>query len=240
MAEAFGQEQYEKFMENRLIKCTTPITDALSKNKLPLFKSPPVKIQSKHKVQLAALRSDCSLFSRLYISCQTREGDLDQFFSHENQTAPPSLSQGGMLRKGTKSDLVHCLTSMDSGLQETTVGYVEAVSIDGAAAVHMLKPGAAKTFQAYADNVFVPYILSQLTGTNRIDIVWDVYQTNSLKATTRQRRGKGTRRRVESGTLMPKNWKDFLSVEENKAELFEFLCLQMEKIKLNPDKEVCH
>ena len=46
----------------------------------------------------------------------------------------------------------------------------------------MLKPGTAKTFQAYADNVFVPYIVSQLKDTKRMYIVWDVYQTNNLKA----------------------------------------------------------
>ena len=65
IAEALGREQYDKFMEERLIKCPKPITDTIPKNKLPLFRSPPVKTQSKHKAQLVALRSDCSLFSRL-------------------------------------------------------------------------------------------------------------------------------------------------------------------------------
>lgn len=208
--EALGSEQYEMFKKERLIECTVPITDTLSKNKLPLFRSPPPKMQSKHKFQLASLKSDCSLFSRLYISCQTREGDLDNFFSHENQPVPPSLSQGGALRQGTKSDLVHCLTSVDDSVSETTIGHVDAVVIDGAAAVHMLKPGTVKTFQDYADNVFVPYITSQLKDTKRVDIVWDVYQTNSLKAIVRQMRGKGTRRRVEPCTHIPRNWKDFL------------------------------
>lgn len=73
---------------------------------------------------------------------------------------------------------------MNSGLSETNVGQVEAVFIDGAAAAHMLEPGTAETFWAYADNVFVPYIVSQLKDTKRIDIVWDVYQTNSLQIMT--------------------------------------------------------
>ena len=56
-------------------------------------------------MQVAALKNDCALFSRLYVSCQTRDGDLDTFFTHENQAAPPSLSVGGKLRLGTKADL---------------------------------------------------------------------------------------------------------------------------------------
>ena len=46
-------------------------------------------------------KNDCYLFSRLYISCQTREGNLEQFYAHDKQPAPPSLSLGGKLRLGT-------------------------------------------------------------------------------------------------------------------------------------------
>jgi len=55
------------------------------------------------------LRSDCNLFSRLYIATQHRSGDLDEFFTHENQPCPPSLSEFGNLRLGKKSDLLACV-----------------------------------------------------------------------------------------------------------------------------------
>ena len=97
--ETLGEEQYTKFVTERLEQCTIPvtITQTLPKNILPLFSRPLVKIKSKQKAQLAALKSDCGLFSRLYISCQTRDGDIDNFFSHENQAA---LSTGGKMRFG--------------------------------------------------------------------------------------------------------------------------------------------
>ena len=79
------------------------------------FSRPSVKTQSKQKDQLATLKSDCGLFSRLYISCQTRHEDLDEFFSHENHAAPPALSICGKLRVGLKSELLHCLESSHSG-----------------------------------------------------------------------------------------------------------------------------
>ena len=59
------------------------------------------------------------------------------------------------------------------------------------------------------------------------DIVWDVYQTDSLKGTTRQKRGKCVRRRVVPSAAIPKNWKDFLRVDDNKTELFSFLSHQV-------------
>ncbi len=94
-AEMLGKEQYEEFVDERLIQSKVPITEVISKNKLALFSRPPVKRISKQKMQIASLKSDCALFSRLYVACQTRDGDLDTFFPCENQAAPPSLSVGG-------------------------------------------------------------------------------------------------------------------------------------------------
>ena len=56
------------------------------------------------------MKSDCALFARLYISCQTRDGDLDEFFKHENQGCPPSLSHLGKLRLPKKKyEQTECL-----------------------------------------------------------------------------------------------------------------------------------
>lgn len=234
--ETLGEEQYTKFVTERLEKCETLITETLPKNKLPLFSRPPIKTQSKQKAQLSALKSDCSLFSRLYISCQTRDGDIDKFFSHENQAAPPALSIGGKMRSGVKADLLHCLES-DSP-EHNSAHVVDATILDGAAVVQMLNPGTSKTFQEYGENVFAPYISAQLERSSRVDLVWDVYLPASLKASTRQKRGKGTRKRVASTTVMPKNWKDFLRVDQNKTELFAFLSHEVVRLPLAEGKEL--
>ena len=78
--EIIGESKYKESIDERLIKCEIPITDVLPKNKLPLFNYRPAKSISKQKLQVATLKSDCNLFSRLYVSCQTRSGDLDSFF----------------------------------------------------------------------------------------------------------------------------------------------------------------
>ena len=115
---------------------------------------------------------------------------MDTFFAHKNQATTSSLSLGGKIRPNTKSDL-HCLELHEKQLLQAP--NVDAIFLDGAAVVHILHSGTARTFQDYADMVFSSCIFSQLQNPNRVDIVWDVYMEDSLKATTREKRGKGVR-----------------------------------------------
>ena len=124
-----GQEQYEEFISERLDTRTKHLSDPIKRNKFPLFSSPPPRAVSNDKAQITSLKQNCSLFSQLYISCQVRDGDLDEFFRHENQSCPPSLSQNGKLRHGTKSDLLHCLTDLCPDATDTPV--VSVVSLMG-------------------------------------------------------------------------------------------------------------
>jgi len=117
---------------------------------------------------------------------------------------------------------------------------MQVTILDGAAIVNMLQPGAAKTFQDYATDVFVPYITSQLQHVTRLDIIWDVYTPESLKADTRSKRGKGVRRRVEPSSAIPGNWHDFLHIDDNKTELFSFLATKAAGIDTNKQVITTH
>ena len=75
-------------------------------------KHPSLK-QDQNRKKACALRSDCNLFSRLYTATQHRSGDLDEFFMHENQPHPLSLSEFGNLRLGKKSDSWLALSLQD-------------------------------------------------------------------------------------------------------------------------------
>ena len=91
---SLGKSQYDAFMHDRLVTGSVLLSDGIKKNKLPLFSRPGTKA-SNQKTCLSALKDDCALFSRLYIACQSRDRDLDNFFMHENQPWPPSLSKPG-------------------------------------------------------------------------------------------------------------------------------------------------
>ena len=108
--ETICMEQCNTFIAECLVHRKRSLYDPIKRNKLSLFESLPPKASSKTAQQLSSMKNDCSLFARLCISNQTRDGDLDEFFKHENQRCPPALSHLGKLRlPKKKSDLAECL-----------------------------------------------------------------------------------------------------------------------------------
>ena len=121
---------------------------------------------------MTAQRNNAGLFGHLFIANQQRGGDLGQFFSHENQNTPPTLSDFGKLHLGQKSALLTCI---DFGVQPKPTYQFDSKIFDGSAVVHFLPTAAAKTFADYANEIFVPFLLQQLENTSRVDCVWDRY-----------------------------------------------------------------
>ena len=102
---AKGEHQFNNFTTDRLVQRTKPITDPVDRNRNHLFSRP----KKAHRAA-SVLKSGCSLFfSRLYIACQSRQGDMKEFFSHENHAFLPSLSNLEEMHAGKKSDLLTCL-----------------------------------------------------------------------------------------------------------------------------------
>ena len=60
----------------------------------------------KKDTKLSVVKSDRALFSRLYIGCQNRGADLDDFFRHENHPFPPSLSVDADVLQTARNRLV--------------------------------------------------------------------------------------------------------------------------------------
>ena len=82
---------------------------------------------------------------------------------------------------------------------------------------------------------FLAYVEHQLDKALRVDVVWDDYRPDSLKAQTRDVRGKGIRRRVKPNNAVPKHWAEFLRINENKTELFAFLSKEI--VTISTDKQ---
>jgi len=57
----------------------------------------------------------------------------------------------------------------------------------------------------------------------RIDVVWNAYRQDSLKAQRGQNRVAGNQLRIANKTSIPINWKNFLRVVANKNGLFRLL-----------------
>ena len=192
--EVLGKLQYDEFKKEVIDAGGKRIHKSIKKNGLPLFSSPKAKKTSNKAQKISDLRDDVALFGRLFIANQLRDGDPDVFFSDENQLHPPSLSDHEKIRVCKKSDLIKCLKPTEESIRKD----FDCKIFDGAALIHMLKPNAAKSFQEYAEKVFVKFIQWQLQSLKRIDIVWDRYLANSIKGSAREKRGVGL-----DGKLVP-------------------------------------
>ena len=84
----------------------------------------------------------------------------------------------------------------------------------------------------YSERVFLPYIKQSIENVQRLDLVWDEYIPNSLKASTRQKSSTGARRRVLPSTMVPRNWQEFLRLDNNKKELLLLFSEQVVKMAI--------
>lgn len=131
------------------------------------------------------------MFSRLFISYQSRQCELKVFFSHENKNSPSSLSQSGNNNFGVKSKFIEFLeTKWDMPTEEPQV---DMVVVGGAAMVKSRPPHGTYTLDEYVNDVILPYMSHLTSKHSREDVIFDVYMGNSLRAQTRNKRGAGTR-----------------------------------------------
>jgi hypothetical protein len=161
---------------------------------------------------------------------------MEEFFSHENHPWPPSLSEHGKLYLPSKKSDLLCI--FDTSGQPEPPSHYNSKIFDGAAIVHSLPTSQACTFDEYGDNIFLPWMKQQLQNSERIDIVWDIYKQDSLKGSTRAKRGKGLRRKVGGNTKLPTNFPDFLRDPINKEELFDLLTRKVSTCRYPAAKEV--
>lgn len=89
--------------------------------------------------------------------------------------------------------------------------------------------------------------MQKLQSSSRLDLVWDTYRADSLKASARAKRGKGVRRRVTAEGAIPSSWENFLREDTNKTQLFKFLSealilwfnLKDKQLVVTDGEEVC-
>ena len=86
---------------------------------------------------------------------------MTELLKHGNQGAPPSLSDMGILRHSTNSDLIQCLEKLSLAVSEVTA----ELGVAGSAIANMLPPKLCSTFVDYSEYVFLPYVIRQLGNT---------------------------------------------------------------------------
>ena len=163
--EATGNIRYAAFVKDVLVDRTVTIHEPIKKNSFHIFKDAVPKCKSRAKQQIEEIQSDCNLFSQLFVASQVRDGNLDDFFRHENHPWPPSLSLHGKLRlPNCKSKLLDILPTSASEDPD----HFDVKVFDGPAIVHRLPRGGSSTFGEYSSKIFVPWTMRQLQDCKRI------------------------------------------------------------------------
>ena len=176
-AETMGQEQYQTFMTDPLVKQTAPISEPIKKNKLSLLSRPSQREKSKTSLQVSSLKSDCSLLSRLYIACQSRDGNLQDFYWTWKSGMSPTFISAWQAQIGNQGryfgmprEQLYCSQRWSPKSWRHNPRW--------SSGCQLFKPNATKIFDEYAIKIFLPYVQGQLQHTSRADV----------KAQTREKR----------------------------------------------------
>lgn len=172
---------------------------------------------------------------RLLIAYESgRTVDMKAILKHELMPVPLALAElNGSLRDGSKSILADMIIANIKIPSSIELQGTSCLIIDGQALVVALgRPTEAKTFGDFA-NIFTQTVLKAGSSFDRVDVVFDRYREQSIKASTREKRTKTCqpiRRLVEGPDVpLPANWNNFLALPENKADLAKFLSEELSK-----------
>ena len=103
-------------------------------------------LRSRTRRQLATLNNNRGPFSSVYISCQTRDGDIGDF-------APMNTRL----------------------VKHVSAPVADATILDSAAVVNLLHPGSSIISQEYGERMFVPYISAVLEQSSHTNLFCYVY-----------------------------------------------------------------
>ena len=228
-AETLGKQQSRAFLQERITRSSTApksLYSVVHKNNLKLFRSKNKIVTSKTKLESLTLKERVKLYANLYVGCQSRQGNLDGFFQHENHDFRPALSEYGRIRKPImKSECLPTIQEViereESGIDIYTAPNVDAIIVDGPALVQMNTPKVSSTFGEYCEEEIGRKIKSLAESVARVDVVFDIYRENSRKREIREVCGKneGVRIAVKKDTPIYRRFNQILAVDENKTEL---------------------
>lgn len=151
-------------------------------------------------MKLAAANMDSNLFCKLFIACDSRKGNVTEFFMHENNQYPPSISEFGSLRQSSSNDdMVKCLLKSNKINQpigvESDVLAAHSTAVEVSASALIINafshvqgeiPICVMTVKEYSEKMFDKFINMKSEKYSRVDVLFDVNQDNTLQEMTKE------------------------------------------------------
>ena len=212
-----GQTAYRDFVQERLVQRTTSFHAPIKRLKLKTFASIAVSREvSSTKRKTKELVAERNLFGQLILLSIAHHISLEKVLEYPLGPVPWSLAMAdGTPTKTNKAKLLHKLENGQTVVEKpTNISYV----IDGNATFHELMQ-IPNTFEELALKIF-----SHLPRCNRVDFVTDTYKAKSIKSMERERRGCSSELLIQGPlTKVPRDFKRFLSNENNKTHLIHLI-----------------
>ena len=191
-AEASGEKAFRTFSSERLESDPPKVkfNDPMKKMKLKTF----ADLAKKSKVSKAAgkevvIKADRAVFAQMIIIAENRKLKMSDVLCHPLGPLPWALATAdGSLRKNNKASFAKELQKNITPAEE--IPQPCARILDGMAMIQKIA-GDQKTFAEFADTL-MSIVLNEGTNSERIDVVFDVYNENSIKNAERVRRGCGS------------------------------------------------
>ena len=245
-----GIEFVKKNAQQRLVNKELSLFDPLKKNKSKTFANL-YKASVNHQNKNKSVKADRNLIQKLFNASQAgRSIEMQTILQHELSLVPLSLAKSNEQMNSTSKSALLQILSKDIGIDVPyEICNVEngststCVLIDGHALIQKLgKPSNCRTFGDYAE-VFSQAVLKYFRhSVKRVDIIFDRYLVESIKSSTRGKR-LGKKRPIRKiinhrDVPLPQTWAQFIALDENKADLAQFLSENLSKHNVLPGMEV--
>ena len=175
---------------------------------------------SKAAAKVVEARGTRDLFGRLLYLASKSQIDLEAVFSYPLTPTPQSLSHlDGSIRKTEKAVL---MKELEEKVTSQPPEKVSNVMIDGMFLLHTLPTQLPSTLREVAQSILTK---AMRMAVERVDLVFDTYQSPSIKDIERQARGESSARRFVFGPIQktPKDFRNLLRSGEFKAGFTKFL-----------------
>jgi hypothetical protein len=227
-AESIGKQAFGRFVQERLIEKSLKFHAPLRRQSLKTWASlEKKKTLHSSKMKVVQVTAQRNLFGQLLILSEENNLSLQKVLEYPLSPVPWALATpDGLPAKTDKAKLMHRLEDETAVVDHPKLEELGAYIVDGNALLQSLI-ALPQTFGELSEKVF-----SVLPKVKRLDFVTDTYKDNSIKAAERSRRGTSESYLVKGpSTKLPKEWKSFLSNNDNKTNLIKLLLSEWRKEK---------
>ena len=227
-AKEIGEKKFKEFVEEKVKAEKPDIFSTIPKTNLQTFTKRSVKSQVKTKKgEVVELRNDAKFISRMLAIGESREVNMKNLMSYSLRKYPPPFATvNGELVTSPKCKLLHELVSRVQDPIVETAHTSGALLIDAMAMLQTMKY-IPQTFGELAEKI-LQLIVNCAKGFDvaRVDFVSDRYPAVSIKNLERNKRAVSGVTQIRIGgpnQKVPRQFKKFLSLGENKEWLVEFI-----------------